>query len=465
MCDKKLQSHRNILRPSELKIHFSFSRGILAAILMAMAFPAYTSPPPDLILEPIATGLNRPVAVRHAGDGKGRLFVVEQAGEIHIIVNSQGALVETVFLDMTDRVEHGSNEQGLLGLAFDPDYENNGYFYVNYIYNVSGNVDWTRVSRFSVSDDDEDVANADSESVIIEIAQDFSNHNGGDIHFGPDGYLYIGMGDGGSGGDPNNRAQTLSAEGSESLLGKMLRIDVHGTAEEPQGVEKCGEVQNYKIPFQTDNGQLPNPWLGADGVCDEIWTYGWRNPWRWSFDRATGDMFVGDVGQGSVEEISWQSANHEGGDNYGWNCKEGTSIYRESCDAQVPLIDPILEYLHATAAGCSVTGGYVYRGSISTMKGNYIYSDYCNGLIWFADENEGVWSEALWLDTDYHPSAFGEDEAGELYLVHIGTLSGGSPLANTGVVYLFKRDGEGSIFADGFEGVNTADPQIIQYTR
>ena len=451
MSDKQLQSHRNILLPSEKRMYFSFSRTLLAAALMGMAFFAYASPPTDLILEPIVTGLNRPVAVRHAGDGKGRLFVVEQAGEIHIIINSQGELVETVFLEIVDRVENSSNEQGLLGLAFDPEYAVNGYFYVNYTYyNVSANRDWTRVSRFSASEGDEDVANKDSESIIIEIAQDFSNHNGGDIHFGPDGYLYIGMGDGGSANDPNNRAQTLSDSGSEALLGKMLRIDVHGTAEEPQGVEKCGEVQNYKIPFQTDNGQIANPWLGDDGVCDEIWTYGWRNPWRWSFDRSTGDMFIGDVGQSAVEEISWQSADHVGGDNYGWNCKEGSSIFLNTCEAQVPLIDPILEYLQATAGGCSVTGGYVYRGAINAMQGDYIYSDFCNGHIWFADENEGAWSEALWLNTDYHPSAFGEDEAGELYLVHIGTLSNGRPVANTGVVYRFKLDEE-SVFADGFE--------------
>ena len=451
MSDKQIQSRRIIHLLSKMKMYSNFSRSLLTAVLMSLSFFAYASPPADLILEPIATGLNRPVAVRHAGDGKGRLFVVEQAGEIHII-NNQGVLLETVFLDIRDRVESGSNEQGLLGLAFDPAYVDNGYFYVNYIYNVSGNTDRTRVSRFSVSEDDEDVANADSESIIIEIAQDFGNHNGGDIHFGPDGYLYIGMGDGGSGGDPNNRAQTLSASGSEALLGKMLRIDVHGTADEPQGVEKCGEVQNYKIPFQTDNDQLANPWLGDDGVCDEIWTYGWRNPWRWSFDRSTGDMFIGDVGQNAVEEISWQSVSHDGGDNYGWNCKEGSSDFLDSCETQVPLIDPILEYLQATAGGCSVTGGYVYRGAISAMQGDYIYSDYCNGHIWFADENEGVWSETLWLDTNYRPVAFGEDEAGELYLVHHGTS------ANTGVIYRFKLNVEERLFADGFEEVNTGAP-------
>jgi glucose/arabinose dehydrogenase len=451
MGDKRYYCSKNNILSSEMKWCFPYSRSLLAAVLMGLAFSAYASPPPGLMLESIATGLNRPVAVRHAGDGKGRLFVVEQAGEIHII-NSQGALLGTVFLDIVNRVQGASNEQGLLGLAFDPAYNDNGYFYVNYTYNVSGSTNRTRVSRFSVSEADEDVANENSESIIIEIAQDFSNHNGGDIHFGPDGYLYIGMGDGGGGGDQNNRAQTLSASGSESLLGKVLRIDVHGTADEPPGVEKCGEVQNYKIPFQTDNGQIANPWLGDDDVCDEIWTYGWRNPWRWSFDRSTGDMFVGDVGQGSVEEISWQSASHDGGDNYGWNCKEGSSDFLETCAAEVPLIDPILEYQHSSANGCSVTGGYVYRGAISAMQGDYIYSDYCNGHIWFADENGGDWSETLWLDTDYRPSAFGEDEAGELYLVHHGTA------ANTGAVYRFKLDVEESLFADGFEGDVIEDP-------
>jgi hypothetical protein len=210
-------------------------------------------------------------------------------------------------------------------------------------------------------------------------------------------------------------------------------------------------VKNYKIPFNTDNDQIANPWLGEDGVCDEIWTYGWRNPWRWSFDRDTGDMFVGDVGQGTVEEVSWQSAGHAGGDNYGWNCKEGSSNYPDTCSPQASMHDPILEYLQSDTGGCAVTGGYVYRGASTDMQGDYVYSDYCNGKIWFAHETGGNWNETLWLDTSFHPSSFGEDQAGELYLVHIGNLQKGRPVANTGAIYRFVSPSAGKVFRDSFE--------------
>lgn len=440
----------------QTKMHFKFLIFILIITLPGVHSVVSAAPPEGLELVAVVGGFNRPVVVRHAGDGTDRLFVVEQPGQIHII-DSADVLLPTAFLDIRARVENGGNEQGLLGLAFDPDYVNNSHFYVNYTYDAAGGGDRTRVSRFTATAGNKNIADVNSEEIIIEIAQDFGNHNGGDIHFGSDGYLYIGMGDGGSGGDPNNRAQSLGDSGSEALLGKMLRIDVHGTAAEPSGVEKCGEVQNYKIPFATDNGQVANPWLGDDGVCDEIWTYGWRNPWRFSFDRSSGDMFVGDVGQGSVEEISWQSVQHDGGDNYGWNCKEGSSVYRGNCDFQQPMTDPILEYPQSSTGGCAVTGGYVYRGQIPDMQGDYIYSDYCNGYIWFASEDGGDWSEALWLNTNYHPSAFGEDEAGELYLVHIGTLQSGRPVADTGVVYRFVDPTLGGIFDDGFESNQPID--------
>lgn len=424
------------------------SSGII--LTCGIPFASMASPPPDLELVPVATQLNRPVGARHAGDASGRLFIVEQPGRI-LVLDSADTLLPAAFLDISSEVDDGGNEQGLLGLAFDPDFSSNGFFYVNYTYDPGPGLDRTRVSRFSVSLDDSNVANAGSEFVIIEIEQENRNHNGGDIHFGPDGYLYIGMGDGGGGGDPNNRAQTLSADGSASLLGKMLRIDVHASSPEPAGVEKCGEVQNYTIPHSTDNGQVANPWLGADNVCDEIWTYGWRNPWRWSFDSSTGDMFIGDVGQGDVEEVSFQAANHAGGGNYGWNCKEGSSQYLPTCAFQGALIDPILEYQQVDTGGCAVTGGYVYRGGISEMWGDYIYADYCSGLIWFASQSEGSWTESLWQDTNRRPSAFGEDQSGELYLVHVGNSSGGIE-ANTGVVYRFVDNNPDDVFDDGFEG-------------
>lgn len=413
---------------------------LTASALLANSLPCLSiaAPPAGLQLVPVATQLTRPVAARHAGDGSGRLFIVEQPGRI-LILDQTDTLLATPFLDITSAVDNTGNEQGLLGLEFDPDFASNGFFYVNYTYDPGPGSDRTRVSRFSVSVGDSNVANAGSEHIIIEIQQDFSNHNGGDIHFGPDGYLYIGMGDGGSGGDPKNRAQTLSADGSHSLLGKMLRIDVHDSGAEPGGVEKCGEVQNYSIPHTTGNDQIANPWLGADGVCDEIWTYGWRNPWRWSFDKLTGDMFVGDVGQGDIEEISWQAAADPGGGNYGWNCKEGSSVFNAGCEFPGNFIDPILEFLHSGTGACSVTGGYVYRGRISAMWGDYIYSDFCNGNIWFASQSGSNWNETLWQDTNHRPTAFGEDEAGELYLVHIG-----------GDIYRFVDVG---VFDDGFESI------------
>lgn len=430
---------------------------LAASLLIFCGLPVVSlaAPPAGLELVQIAAQLNRPVVARHAGDGSGRLFVVEQPGRI-LVLDENDSLLANAFLDISAAVDDAGNEQGLLGLAFDPDYTSNGYFYVNYTYDPpGGGKDRTRVSRFSVSGGDANIADAGSEFIIIEINQDFSNHNGGDIHFGPDGYLYIGMGDGGSGGDPNNRAQTLSATGSESLLGKMLRIDVHGTVPEPAGVEKCGEVQNYSIPHVTDNGQVANPWLGDDEVCDEIWSYGWRNPWRWSFDQQSGEIFVGDVGQGDVEEVSWQSAGDPGGGNYGWNCKEGSEEYLSECDFQGVLIDPILEYPQTNSGGeCAVTGGYVYRGDITQMQGDYIYADYCNGRIWFASQSNGNWSESLWLDTNHHPSAFGEDENGELYLVHVGSFAGNQPASNTGALYRFVDPMPNLVFEDGFEEDN-----------
>jgi len=421
-------------------------------VLLVTGLPVVTTaaPPPELELVSVASGLNRPVAARHAGDGSGRLFIVEQTGRIRIL-DSSDALLATPFIDISSvepLFEYNGGEQGLLGMAFDPDFANNGYFYVNYTYDPGPGLDRTRVSRFSVSSGNDNLADAGSEYIIIEIEQDAANHNGGDIHFGPDGYLYIGMGDGG----PSGRAQTLDAAGSASLLGKMLRIDVHGGTPEPVGVEKCGEVQNYTIPHATDNGQIANPWLGADNVCDEIWTYGWRNPWRWSFDSLTGDMFIGDVGQGAMEEVSFQAAGDSGGGNYGWNCKEGSMDYWTGCGVEGVLIDPILEYPQAGSNACAVTGGYVYRGAISEMRGDYVYADYCDGRIWFASQSSGNWVGAVWQDTVHHPSSFGEDEAGELYLVHVGNFSGGGIAANTGVIYRFEGDNPDDVFEDGFEG-------------
>jgi glucose/arabinose dehydrogenase len=405
-----------------------FSAGCLLFLVQAFAVPVGAAPPDDLVLVPLISGLNSPVAVRHAGDGRGRLFIVEQAGVIRIWDGT--GLVPTPFLNISSIVDSEYNEQGLLGLAFHPNYASNGYFYVNYTYDPGAGLDRTRIARYSVSAGNPDVADT-AETVILEIEQDFSNHNGGDIHFGPDGYLYICMGDGGSGGDPNDRAQDRT-----KLLGKMLRIDVDGATRKGRGfIEKCGLVQNYDIP-------VDNPFVGDGNACDEIWAYGMRNPWRFSFDRQTGALFIGDVGQELWEEIDFQPAASSGGENYGWRCYEGTHEYNlTGCSG--PFVDPILEYSQASG-GCSVTGGYSYRGhGIAGFGGTYVYGDYCSGKIWFALP-AGGWSAVLWDDTSLGISTFGEDEDGEIYVADLfgGTVS--------------RFESPSTIFVDGFESGDTS---------
>ena len=248
-----------------------------------------------------------------------------------------------------------------------------GFFFVNYTYDPGAGRDRTRIARYQVSSSEADVADAASAKTILEIEQDFANHNSGDIHFGPDGYLYIGMGDGGSGGDPNNRAQDRSR-----LLGKMLRIDI-----DTSGPGQCGLVSDYGIPSS-------NPYVGTSG-CDEIWAYGLRNPWRRSFDRETGDLLIGNVGQDAREEIDFQPASSTGGENYEWDCREGSIAHPGNCTGPGTRTPPILEYAraHDHPSGCaSVTGGYRYRGSYGGLRGTYICADYCSGIIWFADDDE-----------------------------------------------------------------------------
>ena len=388
-----------------------------AGVVVLSAGPAAAlDPPGDLALELVASGFIRPVAARHAGDGSGRLFVVEQDGRIMII---DGGAVEPVpFLDISSQVDSSGNEQGLLGIAFHPQYSSNGFFYVNYTYDPGPGLDRTRISRFAVSGGDPNQADPASETVILEIEQDFANHNGGDIHFGPDGFLYIGMGDGGSGGDPNNRAQDLG-----SLLGKMLRIDIDS-----------GGLGNYGIP-------PGNPFIGNPTAADEIWAYGLRNPWRFSFDRFNGDLFIGDVGQNAWEEIDFQPAAGVGGENYGWSCMEGdASPIFNPCDGN-PLTGPILTYGHNPE--CSVTGGYLYRGIIGGLQERYVFADYCSGRIWFAVSSGAGWSATEWADTSLNISSFGEDERGVLYVVDLG-----------GSVYRFASPT--SVFSDGFESSDTS---------
>ncbi len=379
--------------------------------------------PGDLALTEVVDIGTSIVAARHAGDGSNRLFIVRQSGYILIYDLDKDTLLSTPFLDIDALVLSGG-ERGLLGLAFDPDFATNDYFFVNYTDNSGDTV----IARYKVSTGDPDIADPGSASIVLNIAQPFSNHNGGDIQFGPDGYLYIGTGDGGSGGDPGDRSQNPM-----NLLGKMLRIDV-STARAVQGTEVCGGGVGYSIPGD-------NPFDGDDGTCDEIWALGLRNPWRFSFDRLTGDLFIGDVGQGTWEEIDFQASESSGGENYGWRCYEGDHAYNTSgCGPQGDYDGPILEYSHSL--GYSVTGGYRYRGSIPGLYGNYVYADYGTGRVWFANNDGGPWTATEWGVTAPGVSSFGEDESGELYLLLLG-----------GNVYRFESELGEVAFEDGFEEI------------
>ncbi len=377
---------------------FWSSQLIVGMLLLASSVVA--APPADLALTLVTNVSGSPLAVRHAADGSGRIFIVSRNGIIRIHDGTQ--LLSTAFLDISSLVSSGG-ERGLLGLAFDPDFSNNGLFYVNYSASISGSLH-TRISRFHVPGLTPNEADVASEYKLLEIPQPYSNHNGGDIHFGADGYLYIGMGDGGSGGDPEDRARNL-----DNLMGKMLRIDVHGSA---PGSAACGLLGNYGIPAD-------NPFVGTAGACAEIWASGLRNPWRWSFDRTTQDMIIADVGQNSWEEVDFQPANSNGGEYYGWSCMEGNHVFNASrCNGQT-MVAPILEYDHS-GGNCSITGGYRYRGPILGMNGIYVYSDYCSGKIWFAEPGVNGWSSSLWQSSGMNVSSFGEDEEGNLYVVDLG---------------------------------------------
>jgi glucose/arabinose dehydrogenase len=342
----------------------------------------------ELELELVADGLVNPVGIAHAGDGSDRLFVVEKAGVIRVV--SAGDLLPSPFLDISDRVEADGSEQGLLGLAFHPDFQVNGWFFVNY----TGSGGTTIVSRFQ-ADEQRLTADAASEENVLTQPQPAANHNGGNLVFGPDGYLYIGLGDGGAAGD-----QFGNGQNGATWLGAMLRIDV--------------DQLPYAIPPD-------NPFVGNAAVVDEIWAIGLRNPWRYSFDRLTNDLYIGDVGQAQYEEVDLQRGGSPGGENYGWPIMEGGHCYppgADSCD-QSGLTLPVVEYDHSE--GCSITGGYVYRGADnSAMQGLYVFGDYCSGRIWGLVSVPGHEPRVAQLrQADLRLSSFGEDEAGELYLVAI----------------------------------------------
>ena len=350
-------------------------------------------PNPDLYTwHLVQDGFTRPVGLTNAGDGSGRVFVIEQAGLIRVILADK--LVSTPFLDITDRVGSSGSEQGLLGLAFHPNFSRNGYFYVNYT-DLNGN---TVIARFTAQGNttpDKQTADPSSEFTLLRVDQPFANHNGGEMTFGPDGMLWMGLGDGGSAGDPNANGQSV-----QTLLGKILRIDVD------QG-------NPYAIPPE-------NPYSNGGGL-PEIWAIGLRNPWRFSFDPATGDLYIGDVGQNLWEEIDYLPAAYKAFPaNFGWSIREGLHPFKDTPNGTgTTLIDPVFEYGHDQ--GCSVTGGFVYRGkALPDFNGVYIFGDYCSGRVWgligaASNQPQGK----LLFNTGLSISSFGVDENGELYLLDL----------------------------------------------
>jgi glucose/arabinose dehydrogenase len=357
-------------------------RMLVAAALAAA--PALSATWPHVALNPVAGGFASPTQVTSAHDGTGRLFVVEQAGRVKIV--KDGIVQPVPFLDISGRVSC-CGERGLLSIVFPPGPGPKTFFFADYT-DLNGD---TTISRFSASGD---VASATSETPLLKIAQPFANHNGGQLAFGPDGYLYVGMGDGGSGGDPNNNGQNLG-----SLLGKILRIDVLGPA------------SPYGIPPS-------NPFAGSSSARPEIWAYGLRNPWRFSFDRKTGDLYIGDVGQDSWEEVDFQVAGAEGGANYGWRLTEGNHCYNPASGCSfVGITRPVSEYDHS-GGNCSITGGFVYRGNdFARLSGIYFYADYCSGRVWGLRNGASGWETQQLLVPGYNFTSFGEDDGGEVYAV------------------------------------------------
>lgn len=353
----------------------------------------------ELRLTPVVN-LSNTIGMTHAGDS--RLFLITKPGMIRIISNNN--LLATPFLNIDPLVGSLGSEQGLFSAAFHPDYANNGFFYVNYTNNIGDTV----IARYQVSAADPNVADPASAAILLIINQPFSNHNGGQLKFGPDGFLYVGMGDGGSANDPACLAQKPL-----ELLGKMLRLDVNQNVNTPPF---------HGIPAS-------NPFVADPNIRDEIWAFGLRNPWRFSFDRETGDLYIADVGQNAWEEIDFQPFDSLGGENYGWDVMEGDACFENDpdCPAGTPacnsndLTDPVHVYGHGL--GCSVTGGYLYRGcQAPSLSGKYIYADICSSRVWALwQTSPGVWQNEL-LSINAGPTTFGEDRLGNLYVEDGGTI-------------------------------------------
>lgn len=389
----------------------------LISLLLVYSYITYAQ---QIKLVQFSSDYSSPLGIENCGDG--RLFIVERQGRI-IICDSTGKRLQKPFLDISDSITSGG-ERGLLGLAFDPGYAVNGFFYVYYT-NLGGN---TQISRFRVKTGNPNVANKSSERSILRIKQPFSNHNGGCIRFGPDGYLYIGMGDGGSGGDPNNNAQNPM-----SLLGKILRIDVHNG-----------------LPYTIPPG---NPFVDSINYRPEIWALGLRNPWRWSFDALTGKMYIADVGQASWEEINIQPKG-KGGNNYGWRCYEGKHAFNtDSCQSQSSYTLPVYEYFHSDSPNeCSVTGGFVYRGSMyPSLYGKYIFTDYCSGIFRTYYTQIGRKRVKIVLDGDDGFGSFGVDKNNEMYVCNV----------KSGIVYHVT---DGSLFQDNYSINNKAGNSRLNFS-
>lgn len=377
-----------------------------ALVLPPLAMPALArqaTPAPfdpaafSVALEPFAEGFERPVFLADPGDGSGRLFVVEQGGLIRIL--RDGAVDPDPFLDVTGLISTSNNEQGLLGLAFDPAFADNGEFYIAYTASTAATgegVGDNTLARYRVAADDPDRADPASAEVLLAIPDPFGNHNGGMVAFGPDGYLYLGLGDGGSGGDPLGNGQN-----SDTLLGKILRLDVSGRA----------DGKPYAVP--TDN-----PFVDGGG-SPEVWVLGLRNPWRFSFDRETGDLWIADVGENQMEEIDLLPAGSPGGANFGWNVMEGSACFAvDDCDPS-PFVSPVAEYTHEF--GCSVTAGYVYRGPADpSLDGTYLFADYCTGAFWgLGQDAAGAWILSEPIQTGLNVSSFSEDGEGNVYVIDL----------------------------------------------
>ncbi len=388
--------------------------GLLTFLLATTAFAQV-----EVELTQLLTGLNQPTAIEAPRDGSNRLFICQKGGRIRIFDLTTQILLPTDFISIANRINTQS-ERGLLGLAFHPDFANNGQLFISYSANGSfgGYATGTSVfSRLTLANPSDNTTDLSSEEIILTVNQDFSNHNGGHLAFGPDGYLYIGMGDGGSGGDPNGRGQQTT-----SMLGKMLRIDVDNV---PSGA-------TYGIPPD-------NPFLSNSAILDEIWATGLRNPWRYSFDRATGDLWIADVGQNAREEINFEPANSGGGFNYGWNCREGLIAYSNpsaACNNAGTLVDPIADFSHnsPTMGAASITGGYVYRGrQWPELQGTYICADFAtNNLFTIRPDGNNGWAVSVQRTLPIGGvTTFGQDEEDELYLADFNgrlyKVSGGEP--------------------------------------